>query len=797
MFEEERERKARNMSKKLFVVTAGTIAAGVGQTLLKQMQAHPSSELHVMVRYIDTAFLPSRYGSIRKHEWFQMDIDPGYMQALYNNIASYPNLEKMLFPGLLPGTNVAGGGSIRYNGAGAVEVKHDDLRKWLSTNMTSLAQSGDANTNISVALIVSSVGATGSGSLEHLIDVVIDAAHFANIHSTTHSTIRCDTYILQPAQGVTDLGLANTLALYAELAASQLSQSNTNTRSYQGRKIMIGWGADRVLSSIEQLEEVAATIMRLSHDPSTAFAAEFQEREVDNHVLRELDPITNLPSHLSLATIVTINLGNLEEQVIQRDVNRLVNSLVFDTAAVHKQTNVLLGKFADALAGEGRSDRYQKLLEFLGEVIGLSNMRTRLDDIVNRRGIPNSEKGPRLMGLWQECREEVKQGRHKIQDFGGMFAIEAINELHSVKGERICKGGISLTTLREEYRTLQDLLAGVLEVAREDTRTTVSDAPVMHRQQALEGFWPFVQFNRATKLRQLANVMKRNLEDYLQESARSTAIEVLEKLEQHCAEIGRNLDIVLGKLRKNRDDDQHIASATRIFSLDTGNPLNLVALSNSNEMSTYADRVSIFTARSQSGDQLAEFRQWLQGRAELEELFKGNLDKLLQVAMRYVKEKVHEALQKHSVIDVLRQAGEDTLRLRFAEAASRATALVNYTEGFASNRREAWHISVYYRNEDQRDEIQRLINETFAQGQCTLLRSSDPTEVAIFYYVDGIPMSAVTDLRGRCLEAFLQRRQQWYRQQKSLHADVPLHSLDHYNRRVGVPVFSNTIQSYL
>ena len=55
------------MSKKLLVITAGTVAAGVGQAILQQMKARPSSELNVMARYIDTAFLPNRYANIPIH----------------------------------------------------------------------------------------------------------------------------------------------------------------------------------------------------------------------------------------------------------------------------------------------------------------------------------------------------------------------------------------------------------------------------------------------------------------------------------------------------------------------------------------------------------------------------------------------------------------------------------------------------------------------------------------------------------------------------------------------------------
>lgn len=59
------------------------------------------------------------------------------------------------------------------------------------------------------------------------------------------------------------------------------------------------------------------------------------------------------------------------------------------------------------------------------------------------------------------------------------------------------------------------------------------------------------------------------------------------------------------------------------------------------------------------------------------------------------------------------------------------------------------------------------MGRTFRQGECTLIRSSDPTEIAIFYYVDGLPMSAVKDLTGRCLDAFLKRRLDWHRQMQA------------------------------
>lgn len=778
------------MGKKILVVTAGTVAASVGQTLLKQMKAHPVSDLTVMARYIDTAYLPNRYADLRKDEWFHLSIDPRYMRAIYDDREAYPLLDRMLFPGLLPGTATTGGGSIRYNGAGAVEVKRTELRRWLSSCMTNLARAGDGSTNVSVALIVSAVGATGSGSLEHLIDVIVDAAHFANVHSTNQSTLRCDVYILQPSQDATDLGLANTLALYAEMAASQLSGGNT--RSYQGRKIMIGWGSDTALASIEQLQEVAATIVRLSTDPTSAFAAEFQEREVDNHVLRELDPISSLPMHLSLSTIVTVGLGRLEEQIAQRDVNRLVNSLVFDSSVTTHGDNILLGRFADSLAGEDAQSRYQKLLEYLSEPVHLIDAQRRVDTTVSTRNIAEGEKGQRLMNIWQESVQEVKQGRHKIHDFSRSFSTSALLELDRVKGERICKGGVSLTELREEYRSLHDVIATVLEVARADVRTTVNDSPVTRAHQALSGIWPFRLLNRRTKLRRLASNIKRNLNEHLQESTRSSAIEVLDRLEQRCAEIGRNLDIVLNKLRRKHDDDQRFVGAVNRFNVDPGNRMSIVALSSLDEMESYAAQVSVFTSEEDAPEQLAEFRQWLQGRPELEALFRGNLDQLMNVVMTYTGDKVREAMQKHSVLDILHRAGEDTLRQRLMLAADKAKSLVSFSPDFAPHRREAWHVSAFYRDEDQRDELEEAMNKAFAQGQCKLLPSRDPGEIAVFYYVDGVPMSAVDDLQGRCLEAFLNRRLQWQKHKSVLDGNRPVGSISGLNMRVGVPIFSGS-----
>src|SRR5205085_11233510 len=111
---------------------------------------------------------------------------------------------------------------IQYNGAGAIGISRTQMKKWLSATISDLIRSEYGEADLSIALVVSAVGATGSGSLEQLIDIVIEAAQYAG----TPLPVYCNVFIMQPGiHEVTDLGLANTLALYAEMAASRLSKN--------------------------------------------------------------------------------------------------------------------------------------------------------------------------------------------------------------------------------------------------------------------------------------------------------------------------------------------------------------------------------------------------------------------------------------------------------------------------------------------------------------------------------------------------------------------------------------------
>jgi len=798
------------MTHKLLVITAGTIAAGVGLEFSKQVKAHSACELQPVVRYIDTAHLPTRYSGLRSGEWFQMTINPQFMDTIRRNQENYPYLKELLYPGFLPEIQGSGGGSIRYNAAGAIAINRVRMKDWLTTSITDLVKSGGGQVDLSIALVVSAVGATGSGTLERLVDMIVDCSQTASIPSPLH----LDVFILQPGmQGVTDLGLSNTLALYAEMAASRLSRNNSGSKSYRGRTIMVGWGSERYMASIDQLIEATAALVRLTHDPATDIAAEFQEREVDNHVLREQDWQTLLPSHLSSSTAVTISLGDLEEKIIQRDAVRLIDMLVFGgkpsesasgeyfipgTTKTERQAGPLLGALTSFLQGETPEDRYKHLIERLTEVISVQALQTTAAQVKDQSA---QQQASRLRSLWQFDKEEIaKRGRQKIQEQGATLAGTALQDITRSRREAMATG-LSLRDLRDEYRDMENLLTSTLAVQQESSQGAADDSEVVRKINALER----AMWGKERALLQALGAVQGNLEQTLRRESHTAAVEVLKLLQSHCAESLRNLEIVLQKLLRQRKNNPKWAVADQDFRIDMHHLLHMAALSTPEEITRYADMVSIFASQNrrreaggtigrivageeQKVDQLAAFRKWLDDQRKLDALFAGEIDVLLDLAQNYAREYVHAEVQEHSVVDVLLQTGEEILLQRLRDAATKAHSLVSFSAQFASELREARLVSAYYKNEEQRGLLQKAINQAFGQGQCVLINSRDPSEIAIFYYVDGLPMSAVNDLTGRCLDAFLKRRRAWFRQSKLNGNGTETNGS--YKQRVGVPVYS-------
>jgi hypothetical protein len=783
------KRKSKTMNK-LLLCTAGTVAAGVGREFLRQIKAHAVSGLEVKVRYLDTYNLADMYPDIQVGEWFHLRVDSRHMHFTHRKLDEDPCLKKFLYPGLIPETDGTGGGSIRYNGAGAVEIARNEIKAWIKSGMDDLARGGDRQTRMNVAVVVSAVGATGSGSLERLIELIIEAALDAGIPTP----IRLDTYILQPGgQGMTDLLLANTLALYAELAASRLSHSTQVGKLYQGRTIMVGWGTEHTLTSLEQLQETAATLIRLTTDLASGVAAQHQGRQIDKHVLREDDPRTGLPSHLSTATPITISLGDLALQVLQADVARILSGIVLGTGKESEACQTAEGSFNPLdgplhfLKGEHTHQSYKALLNRISEGVNLRSLRITPTQISK---IPDREQATQLKRLWQGDKDELaQQGRPKIQKSAAQLVVDMLAEMKSIRQHHMT-ADYTLLQLYANYQDVKTAISSLLKEAGQYVPQTGADESNVLK--ALAELDHASRWGRQKTLIRAVEVVHRYLYSQLERETHAVAVKVLHALDKHCAEALRDIGLIIQMVKQERHSQQGWGTEHPRLEVRVDHPLHLPALSDPDELELYYRKVSLFASQTngeqemiseiladeQKLDPLADFRQWLIKQHVVDVLFSGDFDQLHEVIRRYAQQHVEKNVQDLSVVDVLQLLSPHALQQRIAVAAKLAHSLVPFSEQFAPSRSESRYVSAMCKD-DQRAALEVAISKTIGKGDWTLIRSNDPTEIDVFLSIDGLTMGAVNDLSGRCFEALLQRRKNWYRR-----------GIGGFTQMVGVPVYS-------
>ena len=191
-------------------------------------------------------------------------------------------------------------------------------------------------------------------------------------------------------------------------------------------------------------------------------------------------------------------------------------------------------------------------------------------------------------------------------------------------------------------------------------------------------------------------------------------------------------------------------------------------------------------------DLIADFRRWLFDQQSIDDLFNGNIDLLLPIAQSYTRNKIHDVVIKYSILDLLLQGGEEVLQQRLVDAAELAQPLVKFDGSFTPECEERWHVCAYWKDKDQQNTLLRALEHTFPQGSYSLLVTKDPTEIVVFYYVEGLPMSALQDLTARCLEAFLKLRQNWYKHTRTSGNS----SADNLGRKVSIPIYSGMEAEY-
>jgi hypothetical protein len=214
-------------------------------------------------------------------------------------------------------------------------------------------------------------------------------------------------------------------------------------------------------------------------------------------------------------------------------------------------------------------------------------------------------------------------------------------------------------------------------------------------------------------------------------------------------------------------------------------------------MRQYYDRVSIFTRggaqqaflgdASQTLDPLAIFRHELEQRHLIEHFFDGHYDIIFDMMQQHVKERVQKKLERYTLLDVFESVGSSVLRDSVKQALERAQALIPLNRDYATQCVEEWYVTASWSTEAQRTMLERAMKQVSETAK--LFQSDDPTEIVVFYLVDGLAMPAINDLSSRCLKALLERRTMW----TSYHGSSgkrqsSLNQRD--NATAGIPIYS-------
>lgn len=759
------------MVQKLLVVTAGTVAAAVGQELLKRQQVHAHNQLRVTVRSIDTRLQRAYDPTDKDYDYFHLNITPDRLKLARDNPYENEHFTGFLYDGLTPQVQGNGAGGIRYNGAGALELNRDALRKWLHSAITSVILQEDGITNIALALVASAVGGIGSGTVERLRRLIIEASTTARLYRPA----QFNTFILQPsASESTELQRANMLALYAEMAASRLTIEQT-ADAFDGRTILVGSDIPGYHLTLEQTIQSTATLIRSIYHPGELMA-EYSERLADNHVLREFDELSGLPSHLSSATAVTIGAEDLNEQVIQRDAWRIIRSIISSSQdnASKAYTNRLWAKTQEFFTGTSLRDRYRNLLEQFESAIHLTCLE---DGFEGYFGSPFSTKVQQLKAYWQNdirILDEYAERGSFIDKESQRLADNLIGDFQKLRSDSILHD-VSLTVLNAQYRQIRAWLEDMQRHAEQDgTRHSDEQLLDLHSQAQTE--FNNLKVYRRDEIDGLVSTVQKYLRYRRKELAIDVILRLLKTIERHCSEFIQHFTAI-----EQSWTEQQIPDLLREMPVEdssiinsTGNPLHIPAFRAHDDREKYIGQISLFGSSMQGRNAIRQkdieearrFCEWLQSRDELQTtLFQNDFQALLYSAILYTRDKIQPALNDLTLTGILLQQST-LLQKLLREAAEKLRPSITFQHQYAANCREAWHLSVAYYSPAQRRDLQDAIDRSFGRNKCTLIKSNNPHEIVAFYYVDGLPLSAITDIQGPCLEAFLARSQAWYRQRR-------------------------------
>ena len=771
------------MEQKLLILALGTTGGEVGLIFKQQAVQRTAKDFYYKMLCLDTSDQLRKSGRLAPHEFVHLATDEHYMNTiLANSEIVAQKLHEMLYHQFPPPPSTANGaGGIRYSAATllALPALQNSIRSNLSTLISQLADMGETKSrDISFAIVISAVGATGSGALSLLIPLMLEAINNAGI---TKPYI--DVIILHPVLSVSDpLLLANAEALYIELAAMQ---NDAVHNSYAGRKIILGSGGQfHTITQLEELERTAATLIWLTTDAHYGMTQSYWNTLPNRGVLRGLEIQTLLPTHLSSATPVTIGLANLGKQVIEIDTAKLVSRLISgvrDQEKMPTHVNTLLSDL-NSFQGHDADTSYQLLLENF-----TTTLRNRLESNAlspaTLTRLNNAQKAERMRSQYHSDLDLIEQEKSKIRP----QAQERFREWKKRLNEERRKYLLTDRSLIQLLRDDRERLERIRNLQAAASRVQVSP-PVS--EELLHQMLHDVARGRVQAMNSSIAAVQQNLASKCKAAAVQIAIMFLNSLEAECQEAIQHVNTFIQKANERFRNKPGWNSNASTLQVHNDHPLSISALSSQQDIEQYYNHVSIFAQRetqqdlfSESDDAqldpLASFRTKLKEQDLVRHFFDGNSTRIFTAIEQYVEKSVRNQLDNYPLMKVFESMRPAVLHDCLSQAFGRAQSLMPFSQGFASSSVEEYYVTAFWRNERQHSMLQEALSQISQKAK--LIKSDEPTEIVVFYLIDGLAMTAINELTGRCLRAFLELRSQW-----TLHNS---NQTQHGSMR-GIPVYS-------
>ncbi len=752
------------MTQKLLVVGIGTTGDEVELALEKQMARHHIRNFHYKLCYLDTSNSLIRNGKIANSEFTHLLVDEHFMENTIREQENTPQLlREMLYPDFPPPpSTAAGAGHIRYAAAALLTLPaiRSAISNAIITFINQLADMDDEKSrDISFVVVISAVGATGSGALTLFLPLLLEAASHAGI-----SRPRIDTIILHPTTSVDDERLlANAEALYAELAATQHYSWRNR---YAGRTLVLGGGGETyTITKLTDLVQTAATLIRLTTYHPSGITQEYWDSLPNRGILRGMEPNTLLPRHLSSATPIAIGLSDLGKQAIQIDTARLFSHFVLgpvSTNASNTRVNTLLSVLNFLQANDSNAS-YDLLLDILTADMK-EDIQSALLTETRLKSLKAQQQADALRSSYQGDKQFIEARKAGITDTARRVFQNLRKSLHQEREKSLLTDG-SVKQLADDYNEVLESIRQLQAAAARVKNVLPKSEKDIHDTFDLLA-------HKRTPLRGAITAVQQNVERSRQLAAVQVATAFLNDLQKECAETLNRLRGFISAASEHYQNKPGWYTNRPLLQAQSNYPLYIPALSAAADIAQYYSRVSIFAAHdeqqqglfsdfTQTQDPLAILRNSLGKTGMIEHCFDGRYDLIFGIIEHHVEERVQKNLEQYPLLDVFPLVGTSVLQTCITQALGRARPLLSLTSGYAAGCVEKCYVTASWNNEAQQVMLENVLRQVAQKAE--LIRSDDPTEIVVFYLIDGLSMPAIKDLTSRCLKALLELRTMWTR----------------------------------